>query len=348
MKTMKASRIYGPNDIRYVDVPVPEVGPRDVLSKVVRAGVCGTDLAIYTGEFSFVRNGEIKFPMTPGHEWAGIVEKVGPEVTLFKPGDRVVGDTGVVCGECNHCVIGDQHRCKHGRAVGTLKTWDGAYGEYMLMPQRHMFHLPDNVSFDMGAMIEPAATALYSVRLGEVKIGDTVLVHGTGPIGILAAKEAKLCGASLVLITGRKEFKLQTALKYGADVAINTTKESMIDAVKKHCPDGVDRIIEASGSIQLFQESLGLIRADGIISMVAFYEKMIPNFDIDKFVFSSAVMRAVGGSLGMYGPVLNLMAAGLLDPTPLITSRRPHREAGLALKDMQDRNDARIKIMLEA
>ena len=101
MKTMKASRIYGPNDIRYVDVPMPEVGPRDVLSKVVRAGVCGTDLAIYTGEFSFVRNGNIKFPMTPGHEWAGIVEKVGPEVTLFKPGDRVVGDTGVVCGECN-------------------------------------------------------------------------------------------------------------------------------------------------------------------------------------------------------------------------------------------------------
>jgi L-iditol 2-dehydrogenase len=340
MKTMKASRIFGPNDMRYVDVPMPEVGPRDVLSKVVRAGVCGTDLAIYTGEFRYVKNGNIKFPMTPGHEWAGIVEKVGAEVTLFKPGDRVVGDTGVVCGECNACLIGDQNRCKNARAVGTISTWDGAYGQYMLMPQRHMFHLPDNVSFDMGAMIEPAATALYAVHLGEVKIGETVLVHGTGPIGILAAKEAKLCG--------RKEFKLQMALKFGADVAINTTKESLADAVKKHCPDGVDRIIEASGSIDLLQDSLGLIRPNGIISMVAFYEKMIPNFDVDKFVFSAGIMRAVGGSLGMYGPVLSLMAAGMLDPTPLITSRRPHREAGLALKDMQDKNDTRIKIMLEA
>jgi 2-desacetyl-2-hydroxyethyl bacteriochlorophyllide A dehydrogenase len=348
MKMMKASRIYGPNDMRYVDVPVPEVGPRDVLSRVVRAGVCGTDLAIYSGEFSFVKNGNIKFPMTPGHEWSGIVEKVGSEVTNFKPGDRVVGDTGVVCGECYHCLMGEQHRCKNNRSVGTVNTWDGAYGQYMLMPQRHLFHLPDNVSFDNAAMIEPAATALYAVRQAEVRIGDTVLVNGSGPIGIMAAKEAKLCGASLVMITGRKDFKLEAARKLGVDVAINTTKESLRDVVRKHCPDGVDRIVEASGSIQLFQESFDLIRPGGNISVVAFYEKMVPNFDIDKFVFTSATVRAVAGSLGMYKPVLNLLSSGMLDLTPLITSRRPHHEAGLALKDMQDRNDTRIKIMLEA
>ncbi len=349
MKTMKASRIFGPHDMRLVDVPVPEVGPREVLCKVVRAGVCGTDYAIYSGEFSFVKNGTIKFPMTPGHEWSGIVEKVGSEVTDFKPGQRVVSDTGVACGECYHCLVGQYNRCKKGRAVGTINCWDGAYGEYILMPQRHLFHLPDNVTFDMGALIEPSGIALYAVHLADVRPGDTVLVHGSGPIGILAAKLAKICGATTVAITGRKDFKLQIATKLGVDAVINTTKEPVRDAARNLVgPDGFDKIIEASGSIELFKDSFDYIKIGGVISAVAFYEKMVDQFDIDKFVFGGVTIRGAAGSLGMNQPVLNLMASGMLDPTPLITSRRPHHEATKAMLDMKERNETRIKIILEA
>jgi len=334
--------------MRLVDVPVPEVGPREVLCKVVRAGVCGTDYAIYTGAFSFVKNGAIKFPMTPGHEWSGIVEKIGSEVTNFKVGDRVVSDTGVACGECYDCLVGTGYRCKHGRAVGTIKCWDGAYGEYILMPQRHLFHLPDNVSFDQGAFLEPSGIALGSVRSADVQAGDTVLVHGTGPIGILAATLARICGASKVAITGRKGFKLDIARKMGVDATINTTKEPLREAARNLVgPDGFDRIIEASGSIELFRQSFDLVKAGGTISVVAFYEKLMDQFDIDKLVFGIVTVRGSAGLSSVNRPVLNLMAEGRLDPTPLITSRRPLFEAAKAMTDMRDHNDTRVKILME-
>ncbi|MFH0795836.1 MAG: zinc-binding dehydrogenase [Candidatus Omnitrophota bacterium] len=347
-KMMKAARIFGVNDIRIVEVPVPELGSHDVLCRVVKVGVCGTDYSIYTGTLSFIKTGAIKFPMTPGHEWSGIVEKSGSAVENFKTGDRVVGDTMVSCGVCYDCLVGAYSHCKKGRAVGTIYTWDGAYAEYIMMPDRHLFHLPDPVSFDNGAMVEPAATALYSVTRANVKIADTVLVHGTGPIGIMAAKLAKLCGAVKVIITGRKEFKLQKALALGADFAINTTRENLAENVREYAgPGGVDKVIEASGSTQLFTESLGLVKPGGIISIVAFYEKELERFDLDKFVMSDLTIRAVPGSLGMYGPILKLMASGTIDFTPLITGRYPFGEVEQALQDMGTKNDTRIKIMLE-
>lgn len=345
---MKAARIFGANDLRIVDVPVPEVGAHDVLCKVQRVGICGTDYAIYTGEFSFVKNGNIKFPMTPGHEWSATVAEVGPEVTRFKVGDRVVGDTCVSCGQCTHCLLGNYGNCTKIRAVGTVNTWDGAYAEYIIMPERHMFHLPEAVSFDEGAFVECAATALYSVKMADVTIGDTVLVQGTGPIGILAAELAKIHGASKVFITGRKPFKLQAALDHGCDVAINTTTDNTVEVVKDHTGGkGVDRVIEASGSIELFRECFDLVRIGGTISVVAFYEKLMDNFDIDKFVFSSATVRAVAGSLGMYVPILRLMESGQLDVKSLITSRYKFANVQQAMSDMKDKNEQRIKQIME-
>jgi 2-desacetyl-2-hydroxyethyl bacteriochlorophyllide A dehydrogenase len=345
---MKTARIFGPYDIRIVDVPIPHPQPNEVLCRVIRAGMCGTDYAIYSGEFSFVKNGSIKFPMTPGHEWSGVVEKSGAQVTRFHIGDRVVGDTAVSCGKCQECLLGQYLHCKNLRCVGTINAWDGAYAEYIVMPERHLFHLPDSVSFDNGAMIEPAATALYSVVLGEVKIGDTVLVLGSGPIGIAAAKLAKLCGASKAVIAARKDFKLQKAVDLGVDAAINTTAISLEEGVKQYFGKlGVDRIIEASGSTELFKQALSLINAGGVISVVAFYEKVVDGFDIDRFVFADAKIRAVAGSLGMYEPILRLMASGMLDLTSLITVRCTIADVPAAMKDMKEKNDTRIKQMIE-
>ena len=349
MNTMKAQRLFGPLDMRVVDVPVPELGPHDVLCKVLRSGVCGTDYVIYTGEFRFVKNGGITFPMTPGHEWSGVVAAVGSDVGRFALGDRVVGDTGVACGQCNECLVGDYYLCKHSQAVGTINAWDGAYAEYIMMPERHLFPLPDSVSFDNGAMVEPAATALYSVKKAGVGIGDTVVVQGSGPIGIAAAKLAKLSGASKVLITGRKDFKLEKALALGVDAAVNTTRESVAEAILKHTGQKqVDCLIEAAGSTVLLQESIPLVRPEGTIAVVAFYERIIEHFDIDGLVFSDVNLRPVCGSLGMYKPVLRLMASGMLDLTSLITGRYPLLHARDAMADIAERNETRIKIMMES
>jgi 2-desacetyl-2-hydroxyethyl bacteriochlorophyllide A dehydrogenase len=349
MTTMKAERIFGPHDMRVVDVPVPELGPHDVLCRVVRSGVCGTDYVIYTGEFRFVKNGGITFPMTPGHEWSGRVARVGSAVERFVPGDRVVGDTGVACGHCNECLVGDYFLCRHARAVGTIKAWDGSYAEYIVMPERHLFPLPESVSFDNGALVEPAATALYAVKKAGVSIGDVVLVHGSGPIGIAAAKLAKLSGASKVLITGRKDFKLAKALALGVDAAVNTQREAVAEAVAAHTGQKqVDCLIEAAGSVELLQQSISLVRPGGTIAVVAFYEALMPQFDIDELVFADVALRPVAGSLRMYQPVLRLMAAGMLDLSSLITGRYPLLQARRAMEDIRERNETRIKIMMES
>jgi 2-desacetyl-2-hydroxyethyl bacteriochlorophyllide A dehydrogenase len=345
---MKAARIYGAHDIRLTDVPTPEPGRGELLCRVVRAGICGTDHAIYTGEFSFVKSGMVPFPMTPGHEWSGVVESIGEGVEGFRRGDRVVGDTGVACGVCYECLIGRYDHCKKSRAVGTILCWDGAYAEYILMPARHVFHLPDTVTFDNAAVVEPAATALYAVTLAEVKIGDTVLVLGSGPIGIAAARLAKLCGASRVVIAGRKEFKLRKALDLGIDAAVNTADTPFEEGVRNAFGEwGVEHVIEASGSIDLFTRTLGIVNQSAVISLVAFYEKMVNGFDIDRFVFGDVKLRGVAGSLGMYRPVLRLMASGMLDLTSLITARYGLAEVPGIMESMPERNPGRIKEMIE-
>jgi L-iditol 2-dehydrogenase len=347
-ENMRAARLFGPQDLRIVDLPIPELGPGDVLCQVKCAGICGTDYSIYTGEFSFVKNGGVKFPFTPGHEWSGVVAAVGRAVTHFKIGDRVVGDTCVSCGTCVSCLLGDYLSCEKVFCVGTVNAWDGGFAEYTVFPERHLFLVPDNVSFDAGAFVEPAATSLYAVQCAQVTIGDTVLVHGSGPLGLLAAKLAKLAGASKVFITGRKDFKLKTALTFGADVAINTTRDSLKETVLRHNNGKkIDRVIETSGAVELLTASFDLVRSGGTIAAVAFYDKTIDRLEIDKLVFGNITLCGAAGSTGMYQPVLRLMASGALDITPLISGRYPFRDILRGYADMKDKNDIRIKWLVD-
>ena len=348
MPTMKAARLFGPRDLRLMEVPLPELRPHDVLCRVVRSGICGTDYAIYSGQSSFAEKGLIRYPMTPGHEWSGTVAEVGPAVEGFRPGDRVVGDTGVSCGICEQCLVGRYDLCPEGRAVGTINAWDGAYAEYIAMPERHLYPLPEAVTFDHGAMVEPAATALHAVRRAGVGPGETVLVTGTGPIGIMAAAWARLSGAAQVLIAGRKPAKLELAQALGADVGINTCDGSLSDAVRRSVGKrGVDRVVEASGSAELLLQSLDAVRAGGTVATVAFYEGQFAPLDPDRLVLNGITLRGVAGSLGMYRPVLDLMAAGRFDPTPLITGRYPFEQVLRALADMEAASETRVKLMLE-
>jgi len=345
---MRAARLFGPNDLRLVDQPIPELGAHDVLTRVRCAGICGTDYSIYTGEFSFVKNGGVRFPFTPGHEWSGVVAAVGSAVTHFEIGDRVVGDTCVSCGSCVPCLLGDYLSCKNAYCVGTVNAWDGGFAEYTVFPERHLFHLPDNVSFDAGAFVEPAATSLYAVQSAHVKIGDTVLIHGSGPLGLLAAKLAKLSGASRVFITGRKDSKLEIARSFGADVTINTTRDEPNETVlRQNGGVKIDRVIETSGAAELLTSALNLVRAGGSIAAVAFYDKTIDRLEIDKLVFGNITFRGSSGSTGMYQPVLALMASGALDITPLISGRYAFCDILQGYRDMKEKNDVRIKWLVD-
>jgi 2-desacetyl-2-hydroxyethyl bacteriochlorophyllide A dehydrogenase len=344
---MRALRLLAPGDLRLLELPRPVPGPGQVVCRVDRVGVCGTDHAIFSGEASFVKSGAVRFPFTPGHEWSGVVAERGPGADRFAVGDRVVGDTGVACGSCTECLLGRWPRCRHARAVGTVAAWDGAFAEHILMPERHLYALPDTVSLDNGALVEPAATALLAVQKAGVGIGDTVLVQGSGPIGLLAAKLARLSGAARVFVTGRRDRTLAAALSFGADEAIDTRRESASAALRRLVPSGkVDRLVEATGSSAVFAESLGLVEPGGALSVVAFYDRPLDRFDIDAFVFAEVALVPVAGSLGAYPPVLDLMAGGRLDASALVTERLRLEGVPDLLARFRD-DPGRLKAMVE-
>lgn len=345
---MKVARLLGPNQIKFMDMEKPAVGDGDVLVRVKNVGVCGTDHSIYTGESSFVKNGMVKFPMTLGHEWSGVIEEAGKHVKNLKLSDRVVGDAAVSCGICYECLCGRYISCENIRCVGTVNAWDGAYAEYILMPERHAYKIPEGVSFEDAALVEPAATALYSVKRAAVKPGDIVVVHGTGPIGLAAAQLAKVAGAACVILSGRKEFKLNVGKIMGADVTVNIMNEDLEEKVMEITRGkGAHAIIEASGSVEALLQSYRMVRAGGIISVVAFYDRNLDKFDIDSFVLKDASMISVAGSPGCSVTVMELMRFGRVDFKPMITHRHSLDEVVTVLDNMKKNNEKKIKVMLE-
>ncbi|MDR3645290.1 MAG: zinc-binding dehydrogenase [Clostridia bacterium] len=348
MGKMRAQRLYGPGDLRWMEIETPDLSENDVLIRVKYCGICGTDRAIYSGESSFWASGLIRTPMTMGHEYSGIVEAVGRKVTAFKPGDRVVGDMAVSCGICDSCRRGDYMACKKIRSVGTIHAYDGAYAEYTVMPERHTLALPDGISFKQGALVEPVAQALNSIRMSHIRFGENVLIIGTGPIGLGAIPFAVLSGAKKVMLAGRQDFKLELGKKFGADVVINTTKENLYENVMQLTDgDGPDVIIEASGSLDMLREAIDMVNYAGRIACVAFYEKEMDHIDIDHLIVREIRLIPVLGAPNMEPVAIKMMQSGKVDFTPMITQIVPLRDAEAALKGMSSNSSSRIKTMLE-
>ncbi|MDO8686527.1 MAG: alcohol dehydrogenase catalytic domain-containing protein [Clostridiales bacterium] len=344
---MKAMVISAPKDVRYIEVERPKTGPGDVLVRVRYCGICGTDLAIFGGNMSFVRDGLIKYPVRIGHEWSGIVEETGSEVVNFKPGDRVIGDNWVSCGQCKYCMQGDFHKCSGIRAVGTVNCWDGAFAEYILIPARHLYKLPDGISLEDGALIEPLSIAYSGVKESGIGTGCSVLVIGTGPIGLAATALARYMGAGKVMLAGRKDVKLDVGKKMGADTVINVTRESLKDFVLKETEgQGVSVILETSGAISIINDCLDYIGKKGIITLIGFYETQLNNFNIDKLVLNRIKMIGVTGEVTLH-EIINVVKTAGISLKPTITHRFAFDEAADAIRTAEGKNDIRIKMLVE-
>ena len=345
---MKAARIFGPNDIRYVDVETPKIGDDDVLIRVKRAGVCGTDLAIYGGDMPYLKSGATTYPITPGHEWSGVVEEAGGNVRHLRPGDRVTGDVSLGCGKCVHCLHGDFNLCEDRQEVGSFHNKDGGYAEYIAMPARHTYKLPDGVSFDAGAMTEPTATVVYTVERVGVRFGDVVVVQGTGSIGILAAQAAKAAGAAQVVLTGRNDYKLGVAVDVGVDVAVNFQKEDLAGRILELTDGrGADVVIEASGVADEMRRSASLARMGGRIGVVGIYEEPLDGFDMSEIVLRDLTLHGTLASPRVFPGTLRMMASGRIQCEPLITQRFKLADAEKAFRATVEESPTRIKIMLE-
>ena len=236
---MKAVRMYAPRDLRLEQVPVPEIKENEVLIKVMAVGVCGSDIPRINQYGAYIA------PITPGHEFAGEIVKAGAGIKNFKDGDRVTVAPLMPCFKCEYCQQGHFSLCVDYNYFGS--RCDGAFAQYLAVPEINLVKIADNVTYEAAATTDPLANALHSIKRGGFKAGDKVCVVGTGPIGLYALQYMKAKGAAKVVAVDVSEEKRQVALNCGADVAIDGTAEDVVEQIIKATDGGADLCIDASG-----------------------------------------------------------------------------------------------------
>lgn len=255
-----------PGEIIFENVDVPVIAEHEVLVKIIKIGICGSDIHVYHGKHPFT-----SYPVTQGHEVSGIVEAVGTGVVGLKKGQKVTIQPQVVCGECYPCRNGTYNLCEKLKVMG-FQT-EGMAATYFAVDAEKLIVLPEEMSFEEGAMIEPLAVAVHAVRKGGDVRGKDLIVLGAGPIGILVAQTAKGMGAHRVMITDISEIRLQKAMQCGIDHCLNTGKEALGPAVlKTFGPDKADLIFDCAGNNVTIGQAITYARKGSKIVLVAVFE----------------------------------------------------------------------------
>lgn len=347
---MKAVVVEAPHVVALKEVDAPELRPQDVLVRVCYAGICGTDLDIVKGEIDLVTEGRIRYPLRIGHEWSGVVVRIGAEVKGFEPGDRVVSEPGLSCGCCPACLKGNYGDCETGlRAIGTIdNAWPGAMADYMSLPWWSLHKIPDNVSLDAAALTEPASIAFSAIMNVNIQPEDYILIIGTGAIGLAAVGLLKCMGFSRILMAGRQDEKLRIARNMGASSVINMLRENLDESVlaltKGH---GADVVLESSGVASCVEQALRVLADKGRLLLYSFYAEPLREFNVARLSSHSISMIGVSVKLGTMGDILKWMADGSLNLLPLITHRLPFARAADILQDIGQAGNSRIKILLD-
>lgn len=340
---MKALRWYGRRDLRYVDAPEPVPGPGQLKVRVKLAGICGTDLKEYA--FGPVLIPPARAPLTVGHEFSGTVAALGAGVTGFEVGERVSGVGYYYCGECYVCRRGLYNICINQGFTG-LST-DGCLAEYFVIPQYACYHLPDSVSDEAGAMVEPLAVALHAVRQGGVQAGDTVAIVGEGAVGLCSLLAAKAAGAAEVYVVAKHRGRGELARKMGATEVIYLDEGSPAQRLQAITGGpGADVSIECVGSPTTPQLAVELVRRAGRAVIVGIFEKPGPMDFISITLTEKTIM---GSSIYVHEgrTAIALMADKRLDPSPLITSTIPLRDAvAKGFEALLNDKEANVKVLV--
>ncbi|WP_420006409.1 galactitol-1-phosphate 5-dehydrogenase [Arenibacterium sp. LLYu02] len=336
---MKAAVLHAPGDLRVEDVPVPDnLEPDEVLIKVAACGICGSDIGrvMVTGTYSF--------PTIPGHEFSGTVEKVGSQVTHLKQGDKVAVAPLMPCGKCDDCARGNYSLCEDYNFLGSRT--DGAFAQYLKAPAQNVLKVPDNVSHEVAATIEPAAIILHGIHKVDLSLGDAVAVVGCGALGYFALQFAKLSGAQPLIAVDVDEDKLELARQVGADICINPTKTDALAAIKEATEGrGVALALEAAGNDAGRDLSILACAKQG---KVVLYGTAYGDVTFSKAAFDKIVREEVEviGSWNSYSvpfpgkewsDIMGLLEAGRLQVEPLITHRAGLDEAPEIFRKLKDR-----------
>jgi threonine 3-dehydrogenase len=306
--------------------PIPTVGPNEVLIKVLKTGICGTDLHILNWDGWAQRN--IPVPRIIGHEFVGEIVEIGPGVTGYAMGDRVTAEGHITCGICRNCRAGKRHLCAH--AVGIGGGRDGAFAEYLVMPVFNLWPVHPDIPSELAAILDPFGNAVHCALSFDV-VGEDVLITGAGPIGITAAAVCRFIGARHIVVTDTNDYRLGLAASLGASRTVNVARQSLQDAMRDlKMSNGFDVGLEMSGNPAAFNSMLGNMYHGGSIALLGF---LPPSTGInwDELIFKGLHLKGVYGRemFETWYKMTQLIRSGL-DILPVITHRFPvdrHEEA---------------------
>ena len=301
------------------DVSIPECGTNDVRIKITHTAICGSDLHIYKWDEWAQRT--VPTPLVTGHEFCGIVEEIGPGVTHYKPGDRVSGEGHITCGYCRNCRAGKRHLCHKTVGVGIQR--DGAFAEYLVIPESNVWPIHEDIPSEIAAFLDPFGNAVHTVLSYEM-VGEDVLITGAGPIGIMAVAVCKFVGARNVVITDVNDYRLELARKLGATKTINVSQENIKDSYSDlNMTNGFDVGLEVSGNPSAFKDLLAHMYNGGRVALLGLLPEST-QINWDEIIFKGLHVKGIYGQ-EMYETwykMTQMLRSGL-DISEVLTHRYP-------------------------
>ncbi len=337
---MNQAVLHAPLDVRLRQAPRPVPGPDEVLIAVARVGICGSDLHAYHGRHPF-----INLPVVPGHEFAGTIAEAGANVHNLAPGQRVTVEPSLVCGACTNCTHGRYNICEHLRVIGCQT--DGALAEYLAVPAVKVLPLPDSLTWDQAALLEPLAVAIHAVRVARFQPGANVLILGAGTIGLMVLQAARAFGAERVVITDLIPHRLALALGLGAERAVNPAQADLAQVLEETFgPPRADVTFECVGVAATVREAVrGARKGTRIVLAGVFAEEMPLNLGLvqDRELELVGTLMYAGDD---FATAIWLVEEGRVRAEPLITHRFPLDRIAEAFATADDRERA-LKVLVE-
>ncbi len=339
MKTMKALvKKEAGEGLWLEEVPVPEIGINDVLVKILKTSICGTDVHIFNWDAWAQKT--IKVPTIIGHEWVGVIEKIGSNVHDFNIGDIVSGEGHLVCGRCRNCLAGRRHLCSRTSSIGVNRN--GAFAEYLSIPVTNVWYADPDISLDVISCFDPLGNAVHTALSFDV-LGEDVLITGAGPIGIMAAAVVRHAGARFVVITDVNPYRLELAKKMNPDLVLDARETSIADAQRElGMQEGFDVGLEMSGNGKAFSEMIHNMCHGGKIALLGIQGSNLA-VDWNTVIFNGLYIKGIYGR-EMYETwyKMTAMIQSGLNINPVITHQYHYTEFQEAFEVMRSGNSGKV------
>lgn len=343
---MKAVALTALRHLEALEIPEPPLrADTDVLLRVERVGVCGSDMHYF--ETGRIASRAVQFPFVLGHECAGTVERVGARVTRVQPGDQVAVDPAMSCFDCDQCRAGRPHTCRRLRFLGCPGEAEGCLSEFIVMPETSLYPVTGRITLEQSALCEPFSIGLYAVRLSQMMPGMNIGILGSGPIGLTVLLAARHAGAASVFMTDRIEDRVRFAAQAGATWTGNPDREPVVERILARQPSGLDAVFECAGQQAALDQGLALLKPGGKLVIVGIPREDRVSFHIDSLRRKEITVINVRRQNQCVQPAIDLLASGQIQADFLVTHRFPLAETQAAFELVGGYRDGVIKAMIE-